>query len=759
MSLISAELARTLEYVERPGDVCAGGTCEMLAPGLYVEGVGPIALPLLAAQAEQLVAVAKRAPFGRGERTLVDTDVRRTWQINPDQVRIHGQGWARTLAEIVGRAADGLGVAEPVTAEFYKLLVYDEGSFFVSHRDTEKAPGMFATLVIVLPSISKGGALVVRHGDREIRFDMHEADPSRAAFAAFYADCLHEVLPVTSGCRLTLVYNLLRPISGDAPRPPGYESERAGLAALLRRWADDDDAPAKLIYPLEHAYAPASLSFTALKGADAAKAAVLVAAAEDAGCELHLALLSIEESGSAEHTGSYRSYRRGRRDDEDDETFEAIEVHDRSETLSEWRRPDGGEAGIGVLPLDPEEVVPPDALDDMAPDDESFREATGNEGASFERSYRKAALVLWPRRNRLAVLNQGGLSATLPYLADLADRWVASNEDQASMLWEQAHDLSGHMLVTWPTDRWRLARSPEDVGAMLTSLGRLGDTARIDSFLADVTAAGGYAKGQADSILSVLRLLPPSRVNALLEATVAGNAAVAFAGCADLLAKAAGAVDSGGLDLRPADLLPAAKALLAAMPGDPAHRSEETPWGRGRAVEPQVVVDLVATFERIDPRLADAAVDAILAWRETYDFDAVVVPAVLKLGWSTAAESAAIVRLQDACLAHLQARIDVPLAPPVDWTRPSAVTCSCFRCGELSRFLGDPSSPTWSFRAIQADRSHVESTILQSKSDLDCTTLRKGSPHTLLCTKNQASYERKARQREKDLADLEAIKP
>jgi hypothetical protein len=66
-------------------------------------------------------------------------------------------------------------VAEPVQAEFYKLLVYDEGCFFASHRNTEKAPGMFATLVVLLPSTSTGGELLVRHKDfwsaiRTVRF-------------------------------------------------------------------------------------------------------------------------------------------------------------------------------------------------------------------------------------------------------------------------------------------------------------------------------------------------------------------------------------------------------------------------------------------------------------------------------------------------------------------------------------------------------------------------------------------------------------
>jgi hypothetical protein len=48
----------------------------------------------------------------------------------------------------------------------------------------------------------------------------------------------------------------------------------------------------------------------------------------------------------------------------------------------------------------------------------------------------------------------------------------------------------------------------------------------------------------------------------------------------------------------------------------------------------------------------------------------------------------------------------------------------------------------------------VESTIANSRSDVDISTLRKGSPHTLVCAKNQASYERRLLQREKDLSNL-----
>ena len=106
---------------------------------------------------------------------MLDLDVRRTWQIDSGKVRIGGRRWETTLAELVSDAARGLGVEEPVAADFYKLLVYDAGGFFLDHRDTERTPGMFATLVIVLPSAHRGGELVVRHLGREVTLDLHPA--------------------------------------------------------------------------------------------------------------------------------------------------------------------------------------------------------------------------------------------------------------------------------------------------------------------------------------------------------------------------------------------------------------------------------------------------------------------------------------------------------------------------------------------------------------------------------------------------------
>jgi hypothetical protein len=127
MPLIGAALLASLRSVERPGDFCVSGMREIFMPTIDIEDAGRLASPLLPVQAERLVAIAETAPFGRGAETVVDPAVRRTWQIDSGKVRIGGRHWEKTLPELVSEAALGLGVNEPIAADFYKLLVYDSG--------------------------------------------------------------------------------------------------------------------------------------------------------------------------------------------------------------------------------------------------------------------------------------------------------------------------------------------------------------------------------------------------------------------------------------------------------------------------------------------------------------------------------------------------------------------------------------------------------------------------------------------------------
>ena len=77
------------------------GSLPPTLPGLEVEGAGSIGCPVSAADAKRLIAKATQAPYGRGEATIVDTDVRRVWQIEPSQFALRNPEWNTHLTTIV----------------------------------------------------------------------------------------------------------------------------------------------------------------------------------------------------------------------------------------------------------------------------------------------------------------------------------------------------------------------------------------------------------------------------------------------------------------------------------------------------------------------------------------------------------------------------------------------------------------------------------------------------------------------------------
>jgi hypothetical protein len=282
----------------------------------------------------------------------------------------------------------------------------------------------------------------------------------------------------------------------------------------------------------------------------------------------------------------------------------------------------------------------------------------------------------------------------------------------------------------------------------------LRDLEHIDTMLAGAIAAGAYSAQDNAALVQGLKLLAPSRVGSLLLGVVRGNADLHIGGCADLLARAAGFSAWRG------QLQRAAMALLDAMPGDPSRpQAQADAWRRERA-DAAVIHDTLRALTLAGHEdlaaLAGQAVTHWLAWAKTYGLDTVIVPALRQLAEQPALmDRPASQRLRAAALAHLQARVSLDLAPPADWRRDVRMNCRCEHCQSLARFLRSADQEVWRFKAREADRRHVEDSIRQGHLDIDCTTERKGSPHVLVCSKNQASYERRVAQRRADLDDLQ----
>lgn len=288
-------VSKALQAISTCSEFAVGGpTNHLPIPGLSIKDYGFVGLPLNTKAAKDLAAspYAKLAPYGKGQETKVDKTVRSTWQFEPEVVDIgNKEKWEKGIGKLVGEVGEVLGVGgdKIVKAKLYKVLLYEEGMFFKVHRDTEKADGMFATLVIQLPSVFKGGELVVRHEGVEKKFvqDQESGSGWSIFYTANYADCEHELLPMKEGCRLAVVYSLCWEGKGNAPMPPKDVVKIENVANAINEWAKSDHLVKYSCYyqnlrrvfkkkiflkRLEHMYTDASISRSgtgALKGNDA----------------------------------------------------------------------------------------------------------------------------------------------------------------------------------------------------------------------------------------------------------------------------------------------------------------------------------------------------------------------------------------------------------------------------------------------------------------------------------------------------------
>ncbi|KAG2437784.1 hypothetical protein HXX76_005404 [Chlamydomonas incerta] len=346
-------------------------------PTVSVRGVGKLVLPIDAEQAEDLVFAGTPAPYGKGANTELDPQVRKAIQLEPGRVRFSAD-WDATLRRIKAGVAAALGIpggGAGVEARLYKLLVYERGGHFTTHRDTEKEPGMFGTLLVQLPVAGghTGGKLSISHTGQRVEWDTagSDAPASGVRYAAFYADCEHELAAVQSGRRVVLAYNLVR------------------------------------TQPTAHMSGPlACFSSSMTAAADAVTAAV---------------------TGSTE-SGAYYG-KRSRRRWNSFESEDEIEDHAAlaltavmddeidTETKGIWVSPLLGRLGdpyngSGInLPLensllDGQELFP----NGLQPDEREYEGYTGNAGPSLTYTYHRALVVAWPRSRR----------ALLPYTPDNA---------------------------------------------------------------------------------------------------------------------------------------------------------------------------------------------------------------------------------------------------------------------------------------------------------------------------------------------------
>ncbi|KAF8326379.1 uncharacterized protein EI90DRAFT_3070717 [Cantharellus anzutake] len=205
----------------------------------------PVSFPLKnESEIVPLINASSQASFGRGKEDVFDPSYRRALVLQKENFGVfpaggldpYGIGIITSISKFLlpsnphspaGQMSDDIlrrlwhaleadtGRVQIITC-LDKLNVYSTGDFFKGHIDTPRSSDMFGTLLINLPARHEGGQLVVRAPGTESsnnslgreEYTTQWGSGANLEWIAFFSDCEHEVLPVTSGHRVTLSYTL-----------------------------------------------------------------------------------------------------------------------------------------------------------------------------------------------------------------------------------------------------------------------------------------------------------------------------------------------------------------------------------------------------------------------------------------------------------------------------------------------------------------------------------------------------------------------
>ena len=677
---------------------------------------------------------------------------------------------------MLGRLRADLGVQDgcSLRAELHSMLVYAPGQFFVPHQDSEKADDMVATLVVLLPSTSRGGSLVVEHAGQTTTY---RGSQRLLSFVAFYADCRHEVRPVTSGYRVALTYNLL--LRGDATAaastvPPAPSLVGALADCLSEHFVATSSPTTRLVYLLDHAYTARSLGWARLKGSDAARVAALRAAAQRADCVAALALAELHETWSCAESDwdmPYRSRGAGWWDDEPDdedgspapETHELQDLLDWDITLDRWVEDAPGASPEAIVSrVGDDEVCATTPTASLPPTAAEYEGYMGNYGNTMDRWYRRAAVVVWPRRHDFAVRAEARPGWALDALtAQLRAGDVA-----------RARELAATLTGFWDD----VARAPRPS----PGVGEPGEP-DTDLFTGALEVAHGLDEpGLAALLLAPFRLelLEPAHALALARLAErygqnwAEDLLAAWSGpqspwryggdrgrwigsIGELCAALRDAHSAGTMVARL--LLDDAWQWLAdaidtrRLATQPSRREEQL-----GELAPPIAALLTGAATIGATELRDMAVaflrdggDALLPCLVQAQRVTAPLPGAARV--ETALDMSP---LAQHCIQRLEARLQRPPRHQDDWSIDAPAGCECTLCSSLANFLIDRARRELEWPLAEQRRRHVHARIDAHELPVRHQTRRTGRPYTLVLTKTTALFDREAEIRRRDEADL-----
>ena len=493
-------------------------------PNIDINDFGILPLPLNKFIYDSIKPMCSQSPYGLGEQTLVDTSVRNSLQLDPQQFVIRNKEFENQVASLIeGKIKSNLGLKDAtIFGKVYKLLIYGPGGKFAEHRDTEKHQGMFGTLIIQLPSVFTGGDLIVKHKNSSKVYKNSSPEKlSRCSYVAHYASCPHELTEVNSGYRTALVYSLCWRGNGVRPSPSLASQTTVRLCNLLNEVMDDTDM---LQWALEYEYSSSSINVGTLdflKGCDKNVMAALNNALEydkmQCGEDRWELYIATADKQVTEHGSCTRGYYGRYGGSHDKDCIEVEFEEDEKIELSDFvpLTKNSSKENNLEFDFDPEEAVNGDDGYEFWGEDKGTgcSGPTGNEGATCERWYQRKVAVLWRTDKSLSIKMSCSVSNGIHHVLSLLKNGnLVEGEQGFTMLWESLDEVwSDHGSITNLLEMCVILKCTDKALVLLNRMHNFGiPTVYTANVIADVACK---FKRLAKVVSAVTEILRNSRKN------------------------------------------------------------------------------------------------------------------------------------------------------------------------------------------------------------------------------------------------------
>ncbi len=740
MDSFRKEVIAELQQLKGSGKFASVKTADFIMPGLQVEPIGEISFPLKEKQAKALLNIASKAPFGLGTETVYDDKVRRVKELDPEAFSIDNPAWTQFIDKGVKQIKDDLGLeGHAISAHLFKLLIYETGDFFLPHKDTEKEKGMFGTMIVGLPSHYSGGELVISFEGEEVVSDFSNGKSKYGLnYTAFYADCDHEVKPLTEGYRICLVYNLVQAPKEKKIALLSMGKYKDNIARLIKQQTDTLKSR-PFIFLLDHQYTPDNFASSALKLNDRYKAEVLLQVAKKIGCYAKLCLVTSYQMGIPEPDDYQYGY--GEYGGDDDAAMG--EVYEEGLSINHWDEK-APIPSLNNVSFEEKDLIASFLKEEYEPIIKESTGYMGNYGPNLEHWYHFGAVIVWSKEANASLLKTANIETQLAWMSYFLKQEEISKEEEDALttilgfMGDNASQNSDTINCDIVAD-WLITH--EDYQLM--------------NELNKCTLKFYFLNISADKWIELFRFAGRESTIGILDKVTQDSSVVLFEKLLSVLKQM----------VTEERLRDAAAGQTEKLPGLLKDRYAETK----ESLSIKGISDLnsLASLPHSSGQWINEIIDAITARGDRNYVHQSLVPFIL----NQEKQSRLTKQLEQYCHDFLQARVDNTPEPPKDWSRdiPKERKKSEWDAfydyskedkkvwNMLKDFLASPEQRIFEYKAKKDVREVVEATIKRSIVDLRTETVRKGSPHTLKITKTQDAHNRAFKRWREDKALLERL--